>query len=171
MAVVNTRRATSAAELRQIDRTHDAYFDPDAIRFDPDTRVLSIPFDQEALPDDELVPKSEVVKVTRRGRVERVPFLKCVLELHGVESWALGSDGRDEPGMLMGIEWNAGEGEVRVGTVTGPLISATVNALDVEIVVTDEVALVVERRHGRWWVSDTTRNAARGERVYRSPPS
>jgi hypothetical protein len=47
MAHLFEARATAPEELSNIDYTHDAYFEPEAIHFDADDGVLVVPFSQE----------------------------------------------------------------------------------------------------------------------------
>jgi hypothetical protein len=79
--------------------------------------------------------------------VEKVPLLRHELQIAEVEKWGLSRRGRDEPGMLRDLRWDAAERELRFLTVTGPEVSVVVRRLDATLVVSDEVVGWLRRRH------------------------
>jgi hypothetical protein len=139
-------RATAPEDLSDIDYTHDAYFDPEAIHFDAGNAVLVVPFSQEPLPDLAGAPATQVLHERKNVRVERIPFLRHELRIARVEKWGISRKGRDEPGMFYGVEWLADERELRATTSTGPALSVIVGALDVALVITDEIDGWVRRK-------------------------
>ena len=101
--------------------------------------MLVIPFSQEPLPDLAGAPETQVVGERKNEPIERVPFLRHEFRIGHIEKRGLSDKGRDEPGMLYGVEWRPTERELRATTVTGPSVSVMVSALDVTLVITDQV--------------------------------
>lgn len=146
MTILRRDRATTPYELEAIDRTDDASFAPEGITFDSERRVLTIPFEQEPWPDDGSAATAELVEERGRDRIEKVPFLRCALEIGLVRSWSVKNE--EMLGGLLGVSWKEDTREVIAHAGPGS-VRAVVDAIDVTIIVTDEVDYYIRRRHHR----------------------
>ena len=131
-----TATATTSEELRRIGGlVHDAHFDWELIVFDPAEGVVTIPFEQEADEDDPPGPQ--------------VPFFRCTATIRRATACRIGVRDRDDPGMLNIMEPDDAADEIVLVPVTGPEVRVAVDAIDVRIEMTDEVAFHVRRRRRR----------------------
>jgi hypothetical protein len=161
MSIVKRLRATTPEELEEVAGcVHDAYFEHEQVVFDEAACTVTVPFVQEGgewleLPHASL-PEPEVLRKTWRYKEYRVPFLRCEVVVHSARSVHLGpKDTFPDPGMLDYIEYDSAGAQVLIRAVTGPEISVQVDSLQLEMVITDAVALNVRRRRGWVGVSDT----------------
>jgi hypothetical protein len=166
--IVTVWRAHSAEALGEISGViHDAYFDYDEVRYDPEAGVVRVPFGQawdwpplNEDPEWRDAPRTEFVRKTWRYTQERVPFMRGVLMIRQVQTFT--PDARaGEAGMLLSLDHDAGSGKLTVNAVSGDLV-AVVSSVDVEADLRpDEVALWVVRRRGRIGVSERPERAPR----------
>jgi hypothetical protein len=155
VAIAITLRATAPGQLDpMMDWVHDAYFEHEDLEYDAVEGVVTVEFAQERGPHEQL-PGSELLRRTWRYRELRVPFLRCRLSIRCVTGVEKDESRFDQPGMLLGIEFDGGH--VKLAAVTGPAVSMAVTGLDVELNVTDEVMSWVRRREGRWTFIESDR--------------
>lgn len=151
-------RATSRAELEQIGGwVHDAYFEWEDVGHDPSTGVVTVPFQQEPSSEEECgQPGARLVAHRPLGAsVYKVPFVRCTATLRHATACVVDGRHRDDPGMLDVIEAGASASEIVFAPVTGPEIRAWVDAIDVEIEMTDEIVFYVRRVTGRLAATDS----------------
>jgi hypothetical protein len=146
--VTATWRATTAEHVREVGGwVHDAHFDWERITFDVTTGVVTVPFQQEPTTEEECGQAGQ--QLVARGRlgswIFRVPFVECRLSIGMARACLIQDHEREDPGMLDHVDFDADRGAVRVATVVGPEITVPVDALDVEIVMTDKLAFFIRR--------------------------
>lgn len=135
--------ATAPEPLEAVSQhIHDAWFDADTVVYHERARTLVVPFAQEVWPSLR-VP----VRRTWWSTEYRVAFMRGTLAIHDVERVEI-PEGWGDAGMLVGAGFDAGRRQVELWAFADPL-RATVGALRVEAVLTDEVAGHVRRRVGR----------------------
>lgn len=125
---------------------HDAYFDSAAMKHSADERIVTIPFQQEGWRDGPRADRSLVAE-TWRFREYRVAFFHGTLTVRHVRTVAQ-PEGWDHSGMLLGMHFKSAASEVRVCAVD--CLRLTVDALDVEVVISENLAGYVRRRSGKW---------------------
>jgi hypothetical protein len=158
MATVRTLTAATPEQLKEIGGSvHDAYFEHEKVVFDEGARTVTVPFAQEGGRWLELsnavLPEPEFLKKTWRYEEYRVPFLRCEVVVRAARSVDLGpEDTLIDPGMLDHIEYDSAAAQVLIRTVTGPQITVQVDSVQVDVVITDTVALHVRRKQGRFGV-------------------
>jgi hypothetical protein len=153
--------AQSPEALRDVSAViHDAYLDVDEVHYDQAGRCIRIPFAQDwgrLVNDDEPAqagPRAELTRRTWRYVETRVPFVRGVLCVRHVSSFAADANAGDAS-MLLGIRYDAGAGRVTIDGASGDL-TALVDQLDVAAEVRpEEIAAHVLRRHGRIGSSET----------------
>lgn len=132
---------------------HDAYFDSAAMEHSADERTLTIPFQQEGWPGG---PRADLRLVAESWRFHeyRVAFFHGTLTVRHVRTVAQ-PEGWDDSGMLLGVHSKNATSEVHVCSVD--CLRLTVDDLQVEVVISENVAGYVRRRSGKMtrWESDT----------------
>jgi hypothetical protein len=147
---------TSRAELGRITLViHDAYFDSGAIVHDEQAARLVIPFEQEHV-DWTGEPPWEHVRTTWLYDEYRVPFMTGRLTIHhvtGIESdrdWA-----GDGPEQLVSMDYDEARGRVTVDAWSK--LRVTVERLEVEAHLTDEMTRLMRRRTYRFLRAESDR--------------
>ena len=127
---------------------HDAWFDADDVRYEPDEQTVVVPFAQEAFQwENELppsgVPQREFVRESRWYAEYRVPFLASYLVIRNAVSIDAPS-GWGEMGNLFGVRFDAETSEVVVES--NETMGVGVTELAVEARITRDVARFIRRR-------------------------
>jgi hypothetical protein len=158
MEVVKRFVARSAAELDEISgRAHDGVFDPEELRFDDEAAVVELPFANEPHDVEPRIPAAVHVRSTWRYEEYALPFIRAVLTVH--EATALRAPDPDDMDELIGIRYDEERGLVCIWTgMLIDVIEIDVDALHVELAVTDEIQSVKRRRVGRLHPWDSTSN-------------
>ncbi len=139
--------AEDERSLREISgAVHDAYFGSPAMKHSADERTVTTPFQQEGWPDG---PRADLRLVAEswRFREYRVAFFHGTLTVRHVRTVAQ-PNGWDDSGMLLGVHFENAASEVRVCALD--CLRLTVDALQVEVAISDNVAGYVRRRSGKW---------------------
>ena len=139
MSVTTRHAASTPQELYEVGGwVHDAHFDWQQIEWDAEQRTVTIPFWQESTGETNQAGPEFVAKRRFGATVLKVPFVRCRLIVRQATGVQIASDGRDEPGMLNYVDFHSRSASIRVKAAIGPGVSIAVNAIDVEIALTDE---------------------------------
>jgi hypothetical protein len=148
--IVATIHAGTADELHDIgSAAQNAEFDWHDARFDRAGGVVTVPFAQEALPGLPQPAPGLVGRGRWRARIYKVPYMRCWFTVRRATRLLIQTTGRDEPGMLADLEYDEDEGVIRVRAAVGPELRLVVDAVDVDLVATDEVTFHVRRARSR----------------------
>lgn len=136
MSSLHQVRVHDAASLDKVNWIiHDQVFELDTIQFDEQRNLLTIPFEFEDF------DHAEVVERTRRGRIKRarVPLLRGVLRIHGVEGLQLEDTAQVGWYDFNQLRFDSDSTQLTIETNIPLHLSAHVTELDVSVEVTDQV--------------------------------
>ncbi len=155
--IIHRLHASTKEELKVLGGwAHDADFDEADVEFDLQRRLAIVPFAQEPprVPEG---PQPEYIRDGTFGEVFKVPFIRYRLLVRDATACEVTDRGRGDPGMLAGMGFDAGAGVLRVYAEIGPDVVISVDRLDADLEVTDEVVYFTKRVGGfqrRWKDSD-----------------
>jgi hypothetical protein len=127
-----TVTARLSEELSAItDLVHDCWFDIDDIRYDPEVRTLTIPF-QRPMPE-------RAIKGARLFGRRRVPRVECFLRIGEVRRWKMVDEkcvGRYD---FNEVNYDRPQETINISTGVPLELAVEVDRLDVSVDITDHV--------------------------------
>ena len=155
MIVVRHLTASDPEALEAISGwTHDASFLPEHFAFDRSEGTVLVGFEQEPLERDIGLPAPELVRESWWASTWRMPFVLCLLRVRRATGCTQPPE-ELEDGSMLGVEWDPVRSVVTVHSGFGR-IDFPVEALDVELDITDKVSSVRRRRVGKVLPYDST---------------
>ena len=136
---------------------HDAHFDYEEASFSEAASRGTVPFAQESGWGDRhsSMPNPQLLRRTLFSRQYRVPFVRCLLVIENALEMSVDEAGREDPGMLDEVTFDATRREVRLAAVVGPGIVVLVTDLNLRVIVTQEVVVEVCRKVLRGWPAES----------------
>jgi hypothetical protein len=153
VAIVATVTARAAPELGAVNRwLRDAPCDTRELAFDPERRVVELPFEQETAVDPALgLPARELARTRLLYREYRQPYVRCALRVGTAREMRTERVKFDPSGWIYGVRHDPSAGVVFLDLGLGdePEVAVAVDELDVVVEVSDAVVSVRPRGIGR----------------------